>query len=65
MVGYFAFSTPQLLINDLDLAKLVLIKDFDAFIDRREIPMSEASDAVWHYLSQFLGKAIEHKHRAI
>ncbi len=43
MVGYFAFSTPQLLINDLDLAKLILIKDFDTFIDRRQFPFNEVN----------------------
>jgi cytochrome P450 family 6 len=51
LVGYFVFSTPQLLINDLDLAKLILIKDFDAFIDRRQFPISEAS---YSEISRFL-----------
>ena len=36
VVGYFQFSDPTLVINDLDLAKQMFIKDFDHFADRRE-----------------------------
>ena len=36
MVGYFQFSEPTLVINDLELAKQMFIKDFDHFVDRRE-----------------------------
>jgi len=34
-VGHYAFSTPYLLILDLELAKSIMIKDFDHFTDRR------------------------------
>ena len=37
MVGSFSFSTPSLVINDLDLAKQMFIKDFDHFVDRRSV----------------------------
>ena len=37
MVGSFSFSTPSLMINDLDLAKQMFIKDFDHFVDRRSV----------------------------
>jgi cytochrome P450 len=33
--GYFAFGQPIWVINDEELAKRVLIKDFDHFVDRR------------------------------
>ena len=36
MVGYFQFSEPTLVINDLELAKQMFIKDFDHFVDRRD-----------------------------
>ena len=39
MVGYFSFDTPTLVINDLDLAKQMFIKDFDHFVDRRHLEM--------------------------
>ena len=35
MVGFHAFGRPGLLINDLDLAKQILITDFDHFPNRR------------------------------
>lgn len=40
IVGFFSFGSPSFLINDLDLAKLILIKDFEYFIDRRPISVS-------------------------
>nr|AIL94149.1 cytochrome P450 CYP3025A1 [Tigriopus japonicus] len=35
LVGQFQFSEPQVMINDLELAKNIMIKDFDYFMDRR------------------------------
>merc|ERR1719245_78007 len=35
MVGFHSFGRPSLLINDLDLAKQILITDFDQFSNRR------------------------------
>lgn len=43
MVGHFGFAQPFLLINDLDLAKAVMIKDFDHFTDRRVIELNTAN----------------------
>ena len=42
-VGFYGVlgSTPTLVINDLELAKRVLIKDFDHFVDRRQVDMAE------------------------
>ena len=34
--GYFLFGQPQFVVNDPELAKHVLIKDFDHFTDLRE-----------------------------
>ena len=39
MVGSFSFSKPSLMINDLDLAKQMFIKDFDHFMDRRSMTL--------------------------
>lgn len=36
LAGYFQFGDPTLVINDLELAKQMFIKDFDHFVDRRE-----------------------------
>ena len=37
MVGYHGFDGVKvLLVNDLDLAKQVFVKDFDHFVDRRK-----------------------------
>nr|AIL94161.1 cytochrome P450 CYP3025A2 [Tigriopus japonicus] len=35
IVGQFQFSEPQVVIKDLELAKNIMIKDFDYFMDRR------------------------------
>ena len=37
VLGTFSFDKPSLLVNDLELAKRVLIKDFDHFVDRRSV----------------------------
>ena len=37
VLGTFFFDKPSLLVNDLELAKRVLIKDFDHFVDRRSV----------------------------
>ena len=42
LVGSFVFSKPYVVINDLELAKRVLVSDFDHFIDRRPIEVNEA-----------------------
>ena len=41
LVGIFTLGTPSVVINDLDLAKKVLISDFDHFTDRRPIRVNE------------------------
>jgi len=37
IVGYFLFQVPRYNINDIDLAKQVLVKDFEYFTDRAAI----------------------------
>ena len=37
MFGYHAFGKRLLVINDLDMAKQIIIKDFDSFLDRRTL----------------------------
>ena len=52
-VGFYGVlgSSPRLLINDLELAKLILIKDFDHFVDRRQMGLSGEANK---YLINFL-----------
>jgi cytochrome P450 len=51
--GYFAFGQPTWVINDEELAKIILIKDFDHFVDRRErsVDFSSRANAI---VSSFL-----------
>ncbi len=44
-MGTFSFSTPILVVNDLDCAKNILIKDFDHFVDRRSFDMDTSDRA--------------------
>ncbi|TRY80860.1 hypothetical protein TCAL_07801 [Tigriopus californicus] len=37
IVGQFQFSEPQVMVKDLELAKNIMIKDFDYFMDRRPV----------------------------
>lgn len=39
MFGYHGFGRTLLVINDLDLAKQMFIKDFDYFLDRRTLDL--------------------------
>ena len=48
LFGYFAFGQPIYVVNDEELAKRILIKDFDHFMDRRVAQSNEK------YLEQFL-----------
>ena len=41
VVGFISMGTPFLVVNDLDLVKRVLIKDFDHFVDRRPLQFNE------------------------
>ena len=40
VVGFINFGAPTLVINDLDLAKQILVKDFDHFVDRRTFDLN-------------------------
>lgn len=42
-VGYYGFlgGGPTLVINDLEIAKRIMIKDFDHFVDRRSLDLAE------------------------
>ena len=39
MFGYHAFGKRLLVINDLEMAKQIFIKDFDSFLDRRTLDL--------------------------
>nr|APH81387.1 cytochrome P450 CYP3025B1 [Tigriopus kingsejongensis] len=45
LVVHFQMGKPQVVVRDLELAKLVLIKDFDHFTDRRTVQMSVETEA--------------------
>ena len=45
MIGWYTFGKPTVTVTDLELVKAVLIKDFDHFVDRRRIPVNEATKA--------------------
>jgi len=56
IIGYFMFQSPRYIINDVDLAKHILIKDFEYFTDRPAFPdadpinnqfMTNLSGAEW------------------
>lgn len=52
-------SEPNLVVNDLDLIKHVLIRDFDHFIDRREFQVnndSEVNKYFAHMLNNLKGE---------
>ena len=41
---YGPFSGMQLVVRDLELAKNIMIKDFDHFVDRREVGISRKAN---------------------
>ena len=41
VVGYINFGTPNLVVNDLDMVKQIMVKDFDHFVDRRAFEVNE------------------------
>merc|ERR1712004_466235 len=52
--GFYFFRTPGIIINDLDLIKQILVKDFDTFVDRQSGDFSKEfrksscrSDQIW------------------
>jgi len=49
-IGFMEMRAPSLYLMDLDLAKAVLVKDFDHFVDRRTFDMSKADP----YLNEML-----------
>jgi cytochrome P450 len=53
VVGYFSLNKPFLMVNDLELAKLIMIKDFDHFVDRRKIDVNENVD-INRYMANML-----------
>ena len=45
IVGYYAaMGEPILLINDIELGKRILVKDFDHFVDRRPVKADEEAN---------------------
>ena len=46
MVGIFNLGTPNLVIHDVELAKQIMVKDFDHFVDRRDFGLSETNEVI-------------------
>ena len=44
VVGLFNFSQPYLVIQDVDLVKQVMVKDFEYFSDRRPIDLAKTTE---------------------
>ena len=40
-MGFISFGTPNLIVNDLELIKRIMVKDFDHFVDRRSFEVNE------------------------
>ena len=53
IVGMIDFNKPALLVTDLDLLKNIYIKDFDSFMDRRELKL-EKTDPIFHRMLLFM-----------
>ena len=47
VVGYFMLGQPIFVINDAELAKKMLVKDFDYFMDRRDIDSNDKITAMF------------------
>lgn len=41
LVVHFMMDKPHVVVRDLELAKMVMIKDFDHFVDRRHVDLHE------------------------
>ena len=56
LVGLYAFTTPVLVVNDPELARQVLVKDFNHFVDRNREPTwgTGVSDAYWTHMMAFM-----------
>ncbi len=49
-VGYYAaFGEPVLFIQDIEIIKRILIKDFDHFVDRRSFELDQKNNKYWVY----------------
>uniref|UniRef100_A0A1Y1LC98 Cytochrome P450 n=1 Tax=Photinus pyralis TaxID=7054 RepID=A0A1Y1LC98_PHOPY len=62
--GFFSFRTPTLMINDVDLAKQICIKDFEYFADHR-IFIPKGIDKMWDKLIFIREGAEWQEHRKI
>ena len=63
MIGFHAFGAPILLVNDLDLAKQIFIKDFDHFLDRRQFKMDH--EYLDNMMTQLTGDAWKEMRSAV
>ena len=44
MIGVFMFGQPNLVVHDVELAKQIMIKDFEYFVDRRSLKTSDNNE---------------------
>jgi hypothetical protein len=49
-VGYYSNMSPWLVIKDLELAKRILIKDFDHFMDRRHFDLNPKANKYFDHM---------------
>ena len=43
LFGYYAMGRKMVVVRDLELAKQILVRDFDHFMDRRPIGLGKGS----------------------
>ena len=62
VAGYYGlFGSPVFVINDFDMIKRVLIKDFDHFVDRRHMKLSPKTNKYFvHMVSAQMGEEWRH-----
>ena len=62
VAGYYGlFGSPVFVINDFDMIKRILIKDFDHFVDRRHMKLSPKTNKYFvHMVSAQMGEEWRH-----
>ena len=58
-VGFYEFMHPLILIRDVELAKLIMVKDFDHFKDHRTLETDDAGIVFSKNLFALRGEEME------